>query len=105
MLFFIWPINTAFMKQEAPAKHSSRLSITLRLVGASFLCLLNLAIVFPNLKTYSNHQFVYPPGTVAYVAFFFAPLVLVLIGMRWCRLIEEIGWALLIVLLAVLFIG
>jgi hypothetical protein len=102
---FNWPNKRRFMKKEILAKRSSRLSIILRIVGASFLCFVNLAITLPNMRTVSNHQVSCGPGTAAYLAFFVAPLILVFVGMKWCRLVEEIGWALLIVFLAARFIS
>jgi hypothetical protein len=94
-----------FMKTETPAPRSSRLGLILRLIGASLLCFLNLAIVLPNLKTYSNHQFSYGPGTAYVLAWLFSPLIPIFIGAACCRLVEEIGWALLILFLAMQFIG
>jgi hypothetical protein len=47
--------------------------------------------------SFSNHQISYGPGMAEYLAFFVAPLILVFIGMKWCRLVEELGWAFLIV--------
>jgi hypothetical protein len=93
------------MKNETPASRSSRLGVILRLVAATVLCLVKMTIVLPNLFTYSNHQFSYESGSACCIAWMVSPLILIFVGAVRSRLVEEIGWTLLILVLAARFIG
>ncbi len=76
-----------------------------RLVAATVLCLMKLAMVVPNLRTYSNHQISYASGSAYCIVWMVSPLVLIFVGAVRSRSIEEFGWVLLILVLAARFIG
>jgi hypothetical protein len=77
----------------------------LRLVAATILCLVKMTMVLPNLLTYSNHQFSYETGTAYCIAWMVSPLILIFVGAVRSRIVEEMGWTLLTLVLAGRFIG
>jgi hypothetical protein len=93
------------MSTEAPSPRTPRWVVTLRLVLATFICLLILAITLPNLgrPELSTHTIKYgwPDGLC--IAMIVAPLILILAGAAKSRLAEGIGWALLLILLVLRF--
>jgi hypothetical protein len=76
-----------------------------RLVAATVLCLAKMSMVVPNLRSYANHQFGFEPGSAFCIAWMVSPLILIFAGAVSSRLVEEIGWTLLILVLAGRFTG
>ena len=76
-----------------------------RLIGASLVCLLALAITLPNLGSVSlpNHKIGYGWKDALAVVIIIAPLILIFIGAARSRITERIGWALMIILLGLCF--
>jgi len=76
-----------------------------RLVAASLVCLLALAITIPNLGSVSlpNHKIGYGWKDAVAVVIIIAPLILIFIGAARSRITEGIGWALMFILLGLSF--
>jgi hypothetical protein len=74
--------------------------LIVRLIVASFVCLLILAIAAPSLGSVSllNHKIGYGWRDALSVAAIAAPLVAILIGAACSKVIEVVGWGLLFVL-------
>src|SRR5258706_11991696 len=94
------------MSTQAPSPPSSRRAMVVRLVGASFICLLILAITGPDLGsvTLPNHKIGYGWKDAICVSIIVAPLIPIFIGASFSRAgVEYLGWALLLILLVVRF--
>jgi len=78
---------------------------TLRISVALFFCLLILAITIPDLgrPELSTHTVSYGWRDGLCIAMIITPLVLIVVGARRWRIVEGIGWALMVVLLALRF--
>jgi hypothetical protein len=80
---------------------------TAKRILAGFCCLLVLAITLPNLgrPELVTHTIRYGWPDVLCVGVILMPLVVVLVGINRSKIIEGIGWALMVVLLALRFSG
>ena len=78
-----------------------------RLIVASFVCLLILAIAVPSLGSVSlpNHKIGYGWRDALSVATIVAPLVVILIGAACSKITEVVGWVLLFVVVVLCIIG
>jgi hypothetical protein len=76
-----------------------------RLILASFVCLLILAIAIPSLGSVSlpNHTIGYGWQDALAVIVIITPLILIFIGAARSQITEQIGWALMIILLVLGF--
>jgi hypothetical protein len=98
---------------STPSYNKAQLSLSpvVRLVAASFVCLLILAIAIPNLgeivrpntKIKEGSQIVYGWHDALCVAIILAPLILILIGVARSRIIECVGWVLLLIVVVLMF--
>ena len=72
---------------------------------ASFLCFLILAITIPNLGRIDlvTHTAHYGWPEALCIAVILAPLILILVGVNRLKIVEGIGWVMLIILLALRF--
>src|SRR5882757_5598760 len=82
----------------------------LHLTGATLICLLVLAITLPNLgrpdlSDLSAHRIKYGWPEALCVSIILAPLILVFIGAGYSRRTESVGWVLLLIVLALRFVG
>jgi hypothetical protein len=81
--------------------------ITTRLVVASLICLLILAITIPNLGTITlpNYKIGYGWRDVMSIGIIVVPLLLIFVGAACSRMTEYVGWALLLILFILRFVG
>ena len=98
------------MSTETPSIPTPRCIIVSRVVGATLICLLVLAITLPNLGRPDLSEL--PPHKIKYgwpdalcIAIIVAPLLLVFVGAARSRTAETVGWVLLLVILALRFVG
>ena len=78
-----------------------------RLIVASFVCLLILAIAVPSLGSVSlpNHKIGWGWRDALSVATIIAPLVVILIGAACSKVTEIVGWVLLFALVVLCITG
>ena len=95
------------MSTQAQPSPTPRWVVAVRLVVASLICLLILAITIPNLGSVPlpNHKIGYGWRDALSVGFIVAPLILIFIGAACSRVTEYVGWALLLIVLALRFIS
>ena len=95
------------MSTPTPSPLASRRAGIMRLVVAACINLLILAITIPSLGSVPlpGHKIGYGWRDAAAVAGMVAPLIVILIGAAWSRVVEYIGWALLLILLIMLFMS
>ena len=78
-----------------------------QVVAASAVCLFILAVMVPSLGSVSlpNHKIGYGWRDALAIVIVIAPLVLILIGAAFSRIIEMVGWSLFFAVLFLCFIS
>lgn len=95
------------MSTQAPISTNAHRPATKRLLAAGFICILILATTIPDLGSIAlpDHTIGYGWKDAAAIAIIVAPLILIFIGAACSRVAEYIGWALLLILFLLRFIG
>jgi hypothetical protein len=98
------------MSTGTPSAPTPRWIVVSRLVGATLICLLVLAITLPNLgrpdfSDPASYKIKYGWPDALCIAIIVAPLLLVFIGATRSRATEAVGWVLLLIVLALRFVS
>ena len=97
-----WSGVCEFWRHDHTMKSRASSFLAARLIAASIVCLLILAIAVPSLGSVSlpNHKIGYGWRDALSVAIILAPLVVILIGAACSKIAETVGWVLLFAVVA-----